>query len=199
MRFILYLLVPVLFLSCDDSDEITTIGDALSAQEIEDLQFLREEEKLARDVYLYSYDLYGQSIFKNISNSEQSHMDNVSVLMKKYNISDISSSERGKFSNETLQNLYTDLTALVDKSIEDALLVGATIEDLDINDLDHFILNTSHQDIEEMYDLLNCGSRNHMRAYTNNLNNLGVEYTPQFITLEAYNAIINSSNEKCGN
>ena len=199
MRFILYLLVPVLFLSCDDSDEITTIGDALSAQEIEDLQFLREEEKLARDVYLYSYDLYGQSIFKNISNSEQSHMDNVSVLMKKYNISDISSSERGKFSNETLQNLYTDLTALADKSIEDALLVGATIEDLDINDLDHFILNTSHQDIEEMYDLLNCGSRNHMRAYTNNLNNLGVEYTPQFITLEAYNAIINSSNEKCGN
>jgi len=70
MKKIMIILISVLFLGCNNSDEIDTVDDSLSIQEKEDLQFLKEEEKLARDVYLYSYDLYGQKIFKNISNSE---------------------------------------------------------------------------------------------------------------------------------
>lgn len=189
--------ITVLFLGCNDSDDIDLISETLSKQEIEDLQFLKEEEKLARDVYLFSYDLYGQKIFKNIANSEQSHMNSVSVLIAKYNIPDFSLEERGEFSNEILQQLYDDLVALSSKSIEDALSVGATVEDLDINDLNHFIINTTHADVEDMYQKLNCGSRNHMRSYSTNLNTLGVVYDPQFISLEEYNTIISGSKEQC--
>ncbi|MCK4561341.1 MAG: DUF2202 domain-containing protein [Flavobacteriaceae bacterium] len=199
MKFIMYLLLPILFLGCSDSDEIEDINTELSKQEIEDLQFLKEEEKLARDVYLYSYDLYGQKIFKNISNSEQSHMNSVTVILNKYGIEDLSLVDRGEFSNVVLQGLYDDLTNLASKSLEDALVVGATIEDLDIKDLDNFILNTTHEDVESMYVILNCGSRNHMRAYSNNLEKIDVDYNPQFISLDDYNSIINSDNEKCNN
>lgn len=195
----MYLLLPVLLIGCNDSDEITDVDDTLSKQEMEDLQFLKEEEKLARDVYLFSYDLYGQNIFKNISNSEQSHINSVSVIMEKYGIKDLSFDERGKFSNLELQQLYDDLVDLSKISLENALTVGATVEDLDINDLNNFISNADHQDMIEMYQLLNCGSRNHLRAYTNNLESLDLTYDPQFISVEEYDMILSSSGEKCNN
>ncbi len=195
----MYLLLPILVLGCNDSDEIINVDDTLSKQEVEDLQFLKEEEKLARDVYLFSYDLYGQNIFSNIANSEQSHMNSVSIILEKYDIADLSFEERGKFSNDVLQNLYDDLTSLASKSIEDALIVGATIEDLDINDLNEFINNTNHSDVAVMYSKLNCGSRNHLRAYINNLEGLDILYDPQFISVEEFNTILNSSGEKCNN
>lgn len=199
MKFIMYLLLPVLLIGCNDSDEMTDVDDTISKQEIENLQFLKEEEKLARDVYLFSYDLYGQNIFKNISNSEQSHMNSVSVIMEKYGIKDLSFDERGKFSNLELQQLYDDLVDLSKISLENALTVGATVEDLDINDLNNFISNADHQDMIEMYQLLNCGSRNHLRAYTNNLESLDLTYDPQFISVEEYDMILSSSGEKCNN
>lgn len=199
MKFIMYLLLPVLLIGCNDSDEMTDVDDTISKQEIENLQFLKEEEKLAREVYLFSYDLYGQNIFKNISNSEQSHMNSVSVIMEKYGIKDLSFDERGKFSNLELQQLYDDLVDLSKISLENALTVGATVEDLDINDLNNFISNADHQDMIEMYQLLNCGSRNHLRAYTNNLESLDLTYDPQFISVEEYDMILSSSGEKCNN
>lgn len=195
----MYLLLPVLLIGCNDSDEMTDVDDTISKQEIENLQFLKEEEKLAREVYLFSYDLYGQNIFKNISNSEQSHMNSVSVIMEKYGIKDLSFDERGKFSNLELQQLYDDLVDLSKISLENALTVGATVEDLDINDLNNFISNADHQDMIEMYQLLNCGSRNHLRAYTNNLESLDLTYDPQFISVEEYDMILSSSGEKCNN
>ena len=200
MKVLMVLLLSMLIIGCDNSnDEITEIEGVLSKQEIEDLQFLKEEEKLARDVYLFAFDLYGQNIFKNISNSEQSHMNSVKVILEKYDVEDLSLSERGKFTNQILQNLYDDLTSLASKSLEGALIAGATIEDLDINDLENFILDTNYDDINAMYALLICGSRNHLRAYINKLDFLGEDYTPQFISEDEFLAIVNSSKEICSN
>ncbi len=62
--------------------------DILTKEEAEDLLVLREEEKLARDVYLYSYDKYNTQIFSNISSSEQRHMDKILFLLTKYGLDD---------------------------------------------------------------------------------------------------------------
>ena len=199
MKKIVFVLTIVLFLGCDNSDESILTGSELSTQEIADLQFLKEEEKLARDVYLFSYDLYGSSIFNNISKSEQSHMDKVTLILEKYNIEDLSYSERGNFNNQELQNLYNDLVEKSENSLTDAIVTGATIEDLDINDIDEFIIDASHDDIQAMYEILNCGSGNHLRAYTGFLENLGEEYNPQFISKEAYLSIVESDRENCNN
>jgi len=47
----------------------------LSDEETEALLYMREEEKLARDVYLNAYERWKQPIFYNISLAEQNHMD----------------------------------------------------------------------------------------------------------------------------
>jgi len=170
----------------------------LSQAEINDLKFLREEEKLARDVYLYAYDKYHLKIFNNISQSEQRHMNSVLNLLSKYGIPDSASTEKGVFNNPDLQKLYNSLTKQADISSVEALKAGATIEDLDINDIDDFTANTTKPDLLNVYGNLNCGSKNHIRAFTRWLENEDVTYIPQYLSIEEYNVILSSSNGGCG-
>ena len=189
-------LTSIMLSNCsDDNNDVALVP--LSQAEINDLKFLREEEKLARDVYLFSYNKYQISIFNSISQSEQKHMTSVLSLLNKYGISDPASAEIGVFVNQDLQTLYNSLTAQSDISSVEALKVGATIEDLDINDIDHFIVNTTKSDLLSVYDNLTCGSKNHIRNYTSQLVINGEVYVPQFISVEYYNIILSQSNTSC--
>jgi len=201
MKNIIFVTITIMLLfttSCTNDSDDTPQIEELTQQEKDDLLFIREEEKLARDVYLYAYGLYGERTFNNIANSEQTHMDKVLTLINTYNLSDPASSERGVFLNQELQGLYNDLTTQVDISLVDAFKVGATIEDLDIRDIEEFEDRTDKTDIIAAYDLLRCGSRNHMRSYNNQLSLLGITYIPQFIPQDEFEEIINSQNERCG-
>jgi hypothetical protein len=188
------------FISCNESDDIVLPDTiiTLTGDEISNLKFMREEEKLARDVYLYFYEKYELNIFNNIASSEQTHMDAVLTIMEEYGLEDSATNENGVFNNVELQELYDVLILQGDVSLIDALIVGATIEDVDIRDLDNAIKATSKTDIIEMYDMLNCGSRNHMRGFISQLDAQGENYTPQFITPEKYEEIINGEHEQCG-
>ena len=157
-------LTLILFSSCSNDNDNQSSTPLLQA-EIDDLKFLREEEKLARDVYLFSYNKYQVSSFNSISQSEQKHMNSVLNLMNKYGIPESASTEIGVFNNTDLQALYTSLTAQSNISLVDALKAGATIEDLDINDIDDFISNTTKSDLLNMYDNLTCGSKNNISSF----------------------------------
>jgi len=191
--------------SCSKEEETAPqVGgnDTLSSVELTQgekdcLLQMREEEKLARDVYLYAGDLYGMQIFSNISASEQRHMDEVLKLLDTYELDDPASQDIGKFNNAEIQNLYNDLTSKCDKSLLDALLVGATIEDLDLFDLETCMANSNKSDILQVYEHLSCGSRNHMRAFTKQIIKNGGSYSPLYITVKQYEDIVNSEQEKC--
>lgn len=185
-------------ISCSKSDDNTETILELTNLEKQDLIFLREEEKLARDVYLYAFEKYQEQIFYNISQSEQQHMNSVLYLLNKYNLEDPAIEALGIFSNQDLQQLYTQLAAQVDISLIEALKVGATIEDLDIKDIAEFESNTQNIDILNVYSSLTCGSRNHLRGFVFELDLNGISYTPQFISVEEYNEIIDSEKERCG-
>lgn len=188
----------IIFQNCSNEDDNQVLVQ-LSQEEIDDLKFLREEEKLARDVYVYAYGKYPASIiFNSIAQSEQKHMNSVLNLMDKYGISDSASTEMGVFNNSNLQTLYNNLTAQSNISIVEALKAGATIEDLDINDIDDFIGNTSKSDLLSVYDNLTCGSKNHIRSFTSQLSSNGVTYIPQFISVEYFNTILSGSGGGCG-
>jgi len=148
---------------------------------------------------LYAYNKHQAIIFNNISQSEQTHMNSVLNLMNKYGIPDSASTEIGVFNNPDLQTLYNSLTKQADISLIEALKAGATIEDLDINDIDNFTVNTTKPDLLNVYGNLNCGSKNHIRAFTSQLEINGATYVPQFISLEEYNVILNSPSGGCGN
>ena len=171
---------------------------SISMEDMEGLIFMREEEKLARDVYIFLFEMYGIKSFDNISRSEQVHMNVMLDLLEKYDIADPALEENGKFTNDDLQLLYDQLIEQGQESVTAALKVGAIIEDVDIRDLDLFIAATSQQDVIDGYEILNCGSRNHMRAFVRQLDNYDLEYTPQFITQDKFDGIIDGGHEKCG-
>ncbi len=172
----------------------------LTAVEQQDLSYLREEEKLARDVYLYNKELYGLNIFGNISSSEQTHMDKVLELLELAGLEDpMKSNSIGEFNNAELAVLYMELTEQSSVSIVEALKVGALIEDLDIDDIEKMITHTSNETVLTLYANLVCGSKNHIRSYTRNLESNGAAYTPQFISNDDYNQILSESNAGCGN
>lgn len=169
----------------------------LNGDELASIAYLREEEKLARDVYTTLYNKWGANPFTNIAKSEQTHMDAVLILLNKYSLPDpVGSNAVGVFNNTTLQNLYNQLVATGNISLLDAFKVGATIEDLDIFDLNKALLKIDNQDIKLVFDNLNKGSRNHMRSFYKNILNNGGGYTPQYITQAEFDAIINSEMEK---
>ncbi len=198
-KLTLMVLAFTALISCsNDENDVITESTTLSQQEIDDLLFLREEEKLARDVYLFSYDKYAETIFNSISQSEQQHMNSVLTLLNTYGIADPASSERGVFTNQALQSLYDDLTSQSDISLLEALKVGATIEDLDLNDIHGDESNTTKEDIINVYEKLSCGSRNHLRSYISQLILNGESYVPQFISLAEFTEVINSESERCG-
>jgi hypothetical protein len=172
---------------------------SLSKQEIRDLLHMREEEKLARDVYLALYNQWKMPVFRNIAKSESWHMHMIKVLLDKYNLPDPvakTGDKIGVFENKKLQKLYYQLVSKGKKSLKDALIVGATIEDLDIKDLEEAIKHTDNPDIKVVYQNLEKGSRNHLRAFVRNLRRFGWDYNPQFISLAYYNQIISTPHER---
>ncbi|NPA68231.1 MAG: DUF2202 domain-containing protein [Chlorobi bacterium] len=162
------------------------------------LLFMYEEEKLARDVYSAMSEKYTLPIFRNISKSENYHMSLIEDLIKKYNINNPASNKpKGEFINKDLQKLYNDLVNKGSISLNDAFEVGATIEDVDIHDLKKYVSKTENTDITRVFKQLTCGSRNHMRAFTRQINFTGITYKPQFISQNEYDKIINGKHERC--
>ena len=143
---------------------------ALTSAEEAGLLFMREEEKLARDVYLHFDDLYDLPIFGNIANSEQRHMDAILTLLVRYGLEDpAAGNDQGVFTDQTLQVLYDQLIAQGSASLEAALGVGVVIEVTDIADLEARLLDVVPRDIRRVYENLLRGSQNHLAAFQSNL------------------------------
>lgn len=169
----------------------------LSTEDIYGLLLMREEEKLARDVYLELYDKWELNIFQNIAKSEQTHTDAVKVLLDAYEIEDpVINDERGVFRNQDLQELYSQLVEKGSESLENAIIVGLTIEDLDIKDLNKLLDETQNKDIKMVYENLVKGSRNHLRSFYKQAQKNNVEYSAQYISQEEFDSIISTDNER---
>jgi len=173
--------------------------ETLSVAEQESLAFMREEEKLAHDVYIQLDGLWRgyTKVFGNIANSEASHTESVRQLLVRYNLPDSTATlPAGVFQNTTLQNLYTQLVAAGSVSLVEGLKVGAAIEEIDMIDLNKALLETDNQDITLVYQNLLKGSRNHLRSFVSNLAKQGVTYVPQYMAEADYLAIVSTPLER---
>lgn len=167
----------------------------LSEAEIASLIYMREEEKVARDVYLAFYAQWQLPIFQSIANSESTHMASVKTLLDRYGLVDpVGSNGVGVFTDATLQALYDQLVVEGGQSVEAALEVGALIEEVDIADLQQGLAVITHTDIIRVYNSLIRGSQNHLRAFTSQLSQLtGATYVPQYLDQATYTAILSTS------
>ena len=141
----------------------------LTDAEADSLRFMREEEKLARDVYSALYDVYGDAPFTNIARSEQRHMDSVLTLIELYGIPDPALAEPGQFTNPELQGLYDFLIAQGMQSRAAAFQVGILVEETDIADLDEALEATNKADLVRLFTNLRRGSVNHLAAFSSAL------------------------------
>jgi len=172
------------------SMEFTSDSTSITDVEREGLLLMREEEKLAGDVYIYFYGKYALRPFTNINKSEVQHSNAVLRLLTYFGIPDPALTETGKFNNPDIQALYDKLTTDGDTA-EKALAIGAFIEEYDIADLRKLIAETQNADIKMVYTNLLNGSYNHIKAFTRVLAGRGVTYTPQILTADELNDILN--------
>lgn len=152
--------------TCDECTGVVVSDVALSDAEMADLLLMREEEKLARDLYDALYEQWDVRVFANIARSEQKHMDAVKTLLDAYGIADpVSTDAPGVFANDELQALYDELLAQGSGSVEQALAVGVLVEETDIADLQAALQNTDNPSISKVYENLLKGSENHLKAF----------------------------------
>lgn len=177
----------------------TTPVTSLSTDEISALKFMREEEKLAHDVYAALYSRWGANVFYQISLSETTHTEAILALLTKYGIADpAATTAPGEFEDADLQALYNTLMTMGKVSLIEGLKVGALIEETDIHDIHEKMEITNEANILTVYSSLLCGSGNHLRAFNAQLLAQGVTYVPQVITQAEWDTIANAASETCG-
>ena len=198
---ILFVLLAVLMIQCETiparlfeeiEKEKEISKTVLSEQEENSLMHMREEEMLAYDVYTFLSGLYDVPIFRNIARSEMIHTTRVKELIDKYELEDPAVDHKpGVFKDAGLQELYDELTEKGKVSYKDAIVVGLTIEDLDIYDLEMALEHeVDNEDIVDVYNFLLMGSKNHMKAFNFHAKSNDIEYIPQFISQEHFLEIV---------
>ncbi len=170
----------------------------LTDAEKKGIQLMREEEKLAHDVYLFLNEKWNLPIFSNISNSEARHFNAVGYLLETFNIEDISLPGFGKFKNSEIAFLYDSLTQKGSESLVEALKVGAFIEEFDIADLQKLLTLNTVSIIEGVYQNLLRGSNNHLRAFTGQLATRDNDYSPVVLNEKEYLTILETPHQRGG-
>lgn len=179
--------------STNTDQKVTTVDSKL----VTHLTHMREEEKIARDVYRVLYQQTGINAFNNITQSEQRHMDAMARQLSRFNITDpVKNDATGEFTNPVFEKLYKELLQRGSASTKDALYVGAYIEELDIIDLEKAITETQDEMLKQVYGNLLRGSRNHLRAFVRQISRTGDNYQAQLMPQDQVNAILSSPQER---
>ena len=138
----------------------------LTDAEAANILYMRQEEKLARDVYLTLYEQWDAAIFANISESEQRHMDAVKKLITMYGLEDpIVDDTVGQFADPVFAVLYQEFVTDGSTSLLDALNVGVAIEQQDIDDLNAALEETTMRNVTRVFRSLLRGSTRHLAAF----------------------------------
>ena len=181
-------MIPVVLALAAILSPSTCVGaDELSQSEASTLRFMREEEKMARDVYLEMFDLWNMTIFENIAASEQRHMDVMLKMIERYGLEDpVGDNPRGVFTDPDLAAMFD---ARVDQGSESEIQAfhsGALIEEQDIIDLDAAIAGTDEDPLIRAYSNLRSGSCNHLRAFVGHIIRVEGAYEPKLLDESAF-------------
>lgn len=170
---------------------------SLTRAEVEDLRYLREEEKLAYDLYVTLHSVWEEPIFTTIAQSEFSHMIAIEALLDRYGLRDTAIGTVGFFMNQELQTLYDTWVVEGSASRSAALMVGARVEEANIYTVQEALARTDNTDIVTVYENLLRGSRNHLRAFNYQIvNQTGEQYIPEYLSADELETILSESVER---
>lgn len=139
----------------------------LSEEQKNMLFFIYEGEKVARDVYITLAKIHkNENTFALMRFSEQRHIDCARDLCDTYGVetSQMNEDNVGKFESLVLQTLYDACTEKGEKSLHDALEVGAFIETAEIEDLEQASIGMP-SDVVNVYDNIKKRNIRHLGTF----------------------------------
>lgn len=146
--------------------EIPAPAGTLTAEEAETLSLMREEERLAHDLYVALGEAWPDRRFDTISAAEARHGEATATLLANHELPDPSvGSTPGVYAYPELQELYDDWLERGLASKSEALAVAAELERRDIADLEAAMEATDQPDLDAVYDHLREGSERHLAAF----------------------------------
>jgi len=165
---------------------------SLNREEARSLVLLREEEKLARDVYRFFHSRHSWRPFANIARSEQAHMDAILYLLERYDLEDPAAhKDEGEFRNRQWEALYLELTARGKDDPLEALRAAALIEETDIADLQEALDGfAENPDVIRVYSNLLRASKIHLRTFVRMLELRNETYTPAILSTDEFQRIM---------
>ena len=168
----------------------------LSEAEVEAIHYLREVEKLARDVLLAFDEQWQAGEFGRVAESENTHTEAIKALIDRYNLWDPSSvTWDGYYNNEELLALYRQFKRQGERSLVDAIRVGATVQEISILDLREYRAETDDEDLQMVYENLLRASRNHLRVFTTLLQQQGETYENKYLSQDLFDEIVSTPPE----
>lgn len=171
---------------------------SLDAGDISNLAYLREEEKLARDLNRALYELWRIPVFERISAVEQLHTGLLEELLARFGLPDpVIDDATGQFADEELGTRFDSLVAEGTRSPLDALHVAAAIEEIDMINLLRATEQTDNAAIASVYEGLLIGARNQLRASVAHIGSLGVAYRAQYLPQAEVDRIVRTPVEPC--
>lgn len=156
---------------------VMVAGENLTSDELSLLLKMKDEEKLARDVYAALYEKWQSPVFSRIKDAESNHLEAVIRLLTYYG-KDASVGQNGEFGSAEYKDLYGKLIAKGSVNLTEAFKVGALIEEMDSKDLEDALAVVTNANLKMVFENLQKGSRNHLRAFIRQLSALGESYTP---------------------
>ncbi|HOF54737.1 MAG TPA: DUF2202 domain-containing protein [Prolixibacteraceae bacterium] len=166
----------------------------ITGEEAAAILFMYDEEKMARDLYAEFYKMYKIPVFKNISKSENVHMQAVGSLVKAFGLKYNGTDKPGEFVNPEIARLYSQLVEMGKESLTGALKAGALVEETDILDLQDELQSAGNASVKRVFTNILAGSENHLRAFVNQLKFRKTIYEPVLIKdLDYYKAILSNT------
>ncbi len=167
----------------------------LTDTEQQDVLFLQEEMKFIRDL---DTTLYSENtdlpLLAAMAHSADTEMTSDNVILERYGLIYIPP-DTGVFNNNQLRILYNDLLSNTTVLPTDLLSTAARAEDLHLADLSGAYQRTDNADLQYIYGQQLAISRNNLREIDRELRAQGSSFSPQYISMASYLAIISGPVE----
>ncbi len=152
---------------------------------------------MAHDLYAVAAARWSLRVFENIVHSEAQHASALERLASASGI-EVPAAVAGSYRTADLQQLHDSLLELVNESDTAALRAGALIEETDIADLRRTRATATDAGTLAVLDNLESASNRHLAAFVQNLKARGIDYTPQVLTPEDFDAVLGAAGQGRG-
>lgn len=170
---------------------VLTVTASLSADEIEFLFALREDEKMARDLYTVFAAKYSTAPqIDRIAAAENSHIAYVEAVLDYYEISYPAMTAAGLFEDAKRQAIYNELA---DKSgtLLEVYATMAAVEEESVSAYKSVQSEITNENIALVITNMIKASSNHLKAAVCQIIVGGSTYTPLYLSAEEFGTIVN--------